>query len=743
MAIFQGLNNLPVFVGTDGADHFVATDSSTPIPVYGLAGDDIYEFRFNEIVPIEEPGAGTDTVRTKKSWTLGANFENLQLLGTDHVDATGNAVNNVITGNDGDNVIDGDLGNDTMIGGLGNDTYRVDSALDIVTEALNAGTDTVQSTVTHILSLNVENLLLLGVANINGTGNALDNDIDGNTGNNVIPGLGGDDVLEGEVGNDTLDGGEGNDPLNGGAGNDSRLGGGGNDRIDGDDGVDTLNGGLGNDPYVVDALDNPIVEAAGGGDDTVFADFSYTLAANVETLCLDGGAAINGTGNATSNLLFGNAAANVLTGLAGNDTLDGQGGADRMLGGLGNDSYVVDNAGDVVVELLNEGVDKIFSSVAAYRLPDHVENAQLAGAATIIHGNALVNSLTGNEGFDELYGYAGDDRLDGGLADDRMQGGLGNDTYVMDNSFDQVIEFLNEGTDTILSSVSITRLALNVENVTLTGAAADDLSAWGNAQDNIITGDAGDNFIDGLGGFDTMAGGLGDDQYVVGAFITTLPALSDKVVEAVNAGTDTVYAYTAYVLPINVERLVLGNTAGAINGTGNAVDNEIRGNAWGNVLDGGLGNDTLLGFGGDDALLGGGGNDSLDGGSGIDNMQGGLGDDTYFVNDAADNVLELAGSGTDTIRSTVNVNLTDAVTATRNFQNVENLVLLGAANTGTGNALNNIITGNVALREFPQRGHRQRHADRRQPRRHHHGRGRDRHARRRRWNRLARRGCWR
>ena len=90
-----------------------------------------------------------------------------------------------------------------MKGGLGNDTYLVDSSSDVVIENLGEGTDRVQSTVTHTLRVNVENLTLLGTASINGTGNTLDNLIIGNIGNNILNGGAGNDTLQGGTGNDT------------------------------------------------------------------------------------------------------------------------------------------------------------------------------------------------------------------------------------------------------------------------------------------------------------------------------------------------------------------------------------------------------------------------------------------------------------------------------------------------------------------------------------------------------------
>jgi len=155
----------------------------------------------------------SDTLTANVTTTLPANVENLTLTGTTNINGTGNTLNNIITGNSGNNILNGATGIDTLIGGLGNDTYQVDTTTDTITENANQGTDTVQSSVTYTLGNNLENLTLTGTANINGTGNTLNNIITGNSGNNTLNGSDGNDTLIGGTGNDTITGGAGGDQF--------------------------------------------------------------------------------------------------------------------------------------------------------------------------------------------------------------------------------------------------------------------------------------------------------------------------------------------------------------------------------------------------------------------------------------------------------------------------------------------------------------------------------------------------
>ena len=181
--------------------------------IVGSTGDEIFEYE----------DEGVDLVKSSKTYTLGDSLENVTLTGSSGINATGNALDNVLVGNsaanilaggDGNDTIDGGAGNDTMVGGLGDDVYVVNSTADVTTEQANQGMDTVRSSITLTLAGNVENLVLTGTSVINGTGNVLDNVLTGNSGTNS---------LTGGVGNDTLDGAAGTDTLTGGAGSDTYL----------------------------------------------------------------------------------------------------------------------------------------------------------------------------------------------------------------------------------------------------------------------------------------------------------------------------------------------------------------------------------------------------------------------------------------------------------------------------------------------------------------------------------------
>src|SRR5690606_38071749 len=108
------------------------------------------------------------------------------------------------------------------------------------------------------------------------------------------------------------------------------IGGSEADRLDGKAGADRMEGRAGNDTYVVDDLGDVVIEAAGGGNDRVLSQVSFTLGDNVESIQLTTSKAINATGNGEANTLIGNGGVNVL---------DGRGGSDTLTGAAGNDLF--------------------------------------------------------------------------------------------------------------------------------------------------------------------------------------------------------------------------------------------------------------------------------------------------------------------------------------------------------------------------------------------------------------------
>lgn len=573
----------------------------------------------------------------------------------------GTASSESITGFVTNDRIYGRGGADTLKGGDGDDAYYISgsgTAGTLVVEKDDEGSDTVYSMVNSFdLSANgdnkssaVEYVVLQaqsGMVAQSATGNDFGQTMVGNDLANNLTGKGGNDLLYGYDGDDFLDGGSGktSDLANGTDYNYAER--------------NTLIGGKGDDNYIVRGQGDVVIENVNEGTDNVFSFIDYTLGANVENLTLLDGAdssssARMGIGNALNNVLRGNSHANYLDGGAGNDTLYGSkasdSAGDTLNGGMGNDAYYVYSTNDTIED--SAGNDSVYSTVN-YTLGANIENLFLQGGATVGEGNSLNNRIVGNETLGS--------KLTGGGGTDTLEGGYGDDTFNLSSSADMILD--KGGKNTVLSSVTVDLNRFTnavIETVKLTGSAAINATAQRNVATNLKGNSGNNSLVGGLlndtldggdGGADSLVGGLGNDLYYVRNANTI-------VTEAVNAGSDTVYAFVDYTLSANVEDLVLKDSARV--GAGNNLSNRIDGSTitGGSILHGGANSIGLAG----DTLIGGAGNDQIYSYNANDSIEFGGGNDVLYISYAVDNGADMSADDWKDYFSARGVTLTDNVT---------------------------------------------------------------------------------
>ncbi|PPD38444.1 MAG: hypothetical protein CTY16_20190 [Methylobacter sp.] len=623
-----------------------------------------------------------------------------------------------IDGLGGDDTLDGGAGDDILFGNLGNDLIAGGSGADLL------------------------------------KGGDGDDVLDGGTENDIVNGDAGNDIGYGGAGADTLNGGSGNDYLFGGSEKDKLFGGSGSDALYGADGDDSFYDTDNMTIYglVITEKDEMI---GGAGNDSFYGgyDVMWGNEGNDFFNVKNQGTVYGGVGNdiVTVNNTTNPALGSVLEGGLGNDTLTaGVGkdvlfsgyGADILNGGAGDDSYVitfddvVDKDGKPVLTGIDKisdtgGIDTVFyirdfagdgrdDDIGAdgkelgplatditffdqiVTLAANIENGVLDDQIYVnnpdvlsysqawLTGNTLNNIIKGSNLNDILDGAVGNDIISAGDGDDFIFAGQGTDT--IDGG---------AGKDTIAASVNfnLATQAKNVENIDLLdGYGGIDkpnaISAWGNANNNILYGNkfnnklyggAGDDTLDGLfysttysvvkdksTGNDELRGEAGNDFY-------RIDSAEDLVIETsiTTGGTDTVefsgaIVVNEYVLTAGVENLIMKSNL--TNGTGNNLNNRIIGNSSANNLKGGYGDDFL------------------DGSGGTDKFEGGYGDDTFVVDSTSEVITEFDGQGNDWVQSaTISLDLN-----TPNWGgSIENAKLTGTTGGDvTGNTVNNYLIGN-------------------------------------------------
>ena len=661
--------------GTDGVSYYFTSGVDVALDGSAILGARLTEatgdtFAAGTIDYVHGSRSGADFIRGDQGanalYGFGGNDVLEGMTGNDKL--VGGEGDDLLDGGDGNDTLHGDDGNDILRGGAGTNTLHGGEGDDLFYGGVGAdtyyggaGTDTVSyelSTAGVGVTLDTLDLTFTkigdGVGDIFGPG-TIEN-LRGSAFNDLLAGDAGANLLEGGGGSDTLKGGAGNDTLDGGTGN------------------DVMEGGLGNDIYFVDSAGDSTVESLNADtEDEVRSVITWTLGANIERLTLLGkgfdalgnvlDAALNGTGNALDNRLVGNAAANTLAGGdgkdqiaggAGNDTVRGEAGNDTLRGDAGNDTIDGGAGTDVLDYSLESGGKDTVVNLSATTQAYGDGQTLAAGSALDTYGDldtlASIEDVRTGAGADRVWGSSGDNTFELGDGADVAYGLAGNDTIKGEGGNDDLDG--GDGNDTIDGGAG---------NDTIRGGAGTNTLRGGDG-DDVFIGGAGADLFNGQQGFDIASyefSTAGVKVSLDGGVVHTGDAVGDTLSVQVDTGQGVVTVYLE----------------------------GIRGSNFDDTLDGSSNADRLEGLAGNDTLIGAGGNDILDGGTGNDTMTGGAGDDIFYVDSTADVVTEVAGGGTDEVRSTVTWTLANPL---------ENLTLEGAAAiNGTGNAGVNVLRGNA------------------------------------------------
>ncbi|MDE9451493.1 hypothetical protein J3R80_13545 [Aliiroseovarius sp. Z3] len=600
----NGFQYIPETIVGSEADDILGGDEGIE-NLFGLGGDD--QFHWSLGADVFHGGDGTDTVTyDTASVPVWIDLNNQHATGAADGDVyhsieniIGTALDDTLIGNSYSNMLVGGHGNDTLDGGLGGDTLDGGAGQDTVTYATAQKAAIVQLGLGYLAGAALGDILI-NIENIMGTAYQ--------------------DILEGDDASNTLWGGQGNDNLSGGEGNDMLYGGSGTDTLSGGSGADILDGGVG-----IDWVDYRAATTQ------VFLDF----ASNVTGWGASGDTLIsieNAYGSAHNDEIHGDDGANDISGMDGDDTLSGGRGNDFLRGNTGND-YLMGF----------DGHDRLYGG----------------------QGNDL---LSGGNGNDVLYGNSGDDTLNGGRGNDILYGSNGNDLMIDSGGRDKY--YGGQGLDIVDYSSQNVGIYIDLRSGKGSGAAAGDTyssvegviggqhndTIYGNAGNNIISGQnrgdriygfQGNDTISGDGGWDRLHGGSGHDVIHGGRGRDTLKGGSGHDILHGGEDADRLYGQSGYdtanysdaTSRVSIN-LTTNSNKGAAQGdklfsieavVGSDWNDQLIGNNGTNTLRGGRGDDYLRGRGGNDRVYGEQGNDKIIAGAGSDHYNGGSGTDTLYL----------------------------------------------------------------------------------------------------------------